>query len=72
MEEPLAARPLARAFRVEKYCGNMATDGTNIQPFPSPMQIACASMVCQYLWERLVIINPRGMRTAPVVMRYRK
>jgi len=70
--EPDAAIPFARAFLVEKYCGRIATEGMKRQPLPMPMQKACASIVCQYSLAREVIINPRGIRTAPEVIRRRK
>ena len=36
---PLAAIPVANAFRFEKYWGMIAKEGTKIQPLPRPMQI---------------------------------
>lgn len=34
---PVAAIPFARDRLVEKYCGNIATEGMKMQPFPGPM-----------------------------------
>jgi len=44
---PEAARPIAVAILVLKYVEMIATAGTNKQPAPIPMQIACDSITCQ-------------------------
>jgi hypothetical protein len=64
--------PVASAFLVEKYVGNILTPGTNRHPAPSPIQNACASMKCQYWLEMEVIIMPKTTRNDPTVVRWRK
>ena len=66
---PLAAIPFAKAFFVVKYCGKIATEGTNRQPLPRPTHIPWASMTAQYCVQRLVIMIPKTTRMEPVQTR---
>lgn len=69
---PEAARPLARPRRFWKYCGRMATDGTNRHPLDSPITMPCARIKCQNSLEMLTIIRPNGSITFPKVSSQRK
>lgn len=69
---PLAAMPCAKALFVEKYVGRMAMLGTKRQPLPRPTTKACASMTCQYVVHKLVIIIPKTTKKLPVDTRARR
>ena len=69
---PVAAIPIANDRRVEKYGGKTATHGTNKQAMPKPMHTPCASMNCQYLVQRLVIIMPKTVSDVPATKRLRR
>lgn len=69
---PAAAIPVAKAFLVLKYVLTMATLGTKRHPQPTPIQSACASMICQYELQMLVIIIPKTTRKDPVAISARK
>lgn len=69
---PEAAIPLARPLFFWKYCGKMATDGTNRHPLASPMTTPCARIRCQYFVEILTIIKANGSMMLPKVISHRK
>ena len=64
---PAAARPVARALRFVKYCGNTATLGKSMQPEPTPTTRPCARTTCQYSLQILVIIIPKTDATVPTM-----
>jgi len=56
IEDPVAATPTATLIFVEKYWLRILTLGTNSNPVPTPIHIACARNTCQYVPQRLNII----------------
>lgn len=56
IEEPETTTPNAAARFLSKYCETAANAGSCINAIATPMSTPCASMNCQYLVQRLVIM----------------
>lgn len=57
IDDPATAAPIAAAMFLSKCCITAAIDGNCKSPMEIPSRTPCASMNCQYLLHRLVIMT---------------